>query len=111
MSKLSPGPWTVQPLQATHGADMAIVAADGAIVTVIEHDPAIQTEEEPDGETVVWSDTDLANAAALAAAEQLMKAGVKLLKAAEVGDADLAMDGYDALRTAIAKAENWKRSR
>ena len=111
MSNISPAPWAVQPLQATHGADMAIVAADGAIVALIEHDPAIQTENDPDGVTVVWSDTDRANANALAAAPDLLSATKAMLALAEREYLYLAHKGtaegkvIAEARAAIAKAE------
>ena len=36
---------------------------------------------------------------------KLLAAGRLLLRACDEGDADMAMDGYDLLRAAIAKAE------
>ena len=46
-----------------------------------------------------------ATARLIAAAPDLLAAGRLLLRACDEGDADMAMDGYDLLRAAIAKAE------
>lgn len=110
MSKLSPAPWAVEPLQATHGADMAIVAADDYIVAIIQHEPSIQIEDDPDYDTVVWSDTDLANATALAVVPELLEALRKLadyVHWCEFGRHQVCTSDqtYLAAMTAIAKAE------
>ena len=65
--------WTVQPLVATDGADMAI-CSDSDIVAIIQHDPGIQTSEEVDGDNVIWSPEDLARAKLIAAAPELLAA-------------------------------------
>lgn len=71
----SPGPWAVQPLQAVHGASLAIVCpANGYIVATIPFDPEIQTADDPDYETVVRYPADQANAWLLAAAPKLLGA-------------------------------------
>lgn len=70
--KHNAGPWNVEPLQSTHGADMAICAPGVGVVAVIQHDPDIQDCEEPDGETVKWHPADLANAALIAEAPAML---------------------------------------
>ncbi len=70
-----PAPWSHEPLQATQGADIAIVG-NGQVIAVIQHDPDIQTaaEDEIDGDNVVWTAEDLANARLIAAAPELLAA-------------------------------------
>ena len=71
----SPGWWAVQPLQADHGASLAIVCPDnGYIVATIPFDPEIQTDDDPDSETVVRYPADEANARLLASAPRLLDA-------------------------------------
>lgn len=74
-SSMTPGPWHIEPLQATNGADMAICApANGWVVAVIQHDPDIQDVEEPDHSTVKWHPADHANACAIAETPALVEA-------------------------------------
>lgn len=74
-TEYSPAPWSHEPLQATQGADIAIVG-NGQVIAVIQHDPDIQTtaEDEIDGDNVVWTAEDLANARLIAAAPELLAA-------------------------------------
>lgn len=72
--KHNAGPWTVEPLQITHGADMAICAPGVGVIAVIQHDPDIQDCEEPDGETVKWHPADLANALVISEAPAMLGA-------------------------------------
>lgn len=67
----SPETWAIEPLQSTHGADMAIVEK-GKIIAIIQHDPAIQVVEDPDFDTVRWHSTDVSNTHLLAAAPELL---------------------------------------
>lgn len=46
-----------------------------------------------------------ADARLIAAAPDLLSAALVLLRAADEGDSDMAMDGYDKLRAAVAHAE------
>ncbi len=67
VARYTPGPWVVEPLQSTQGADLAICAPNnGWVVAVIQHDPDIQVVEEPDGDTVVFHPADRLNAAVIA---------------------------------------------
>ena len=74
-TEYSPAPWSHEPLQSTQGADIAIVGS-GQVIAVIQHDPDIQTaaEDEIDGDNVVWTAEDLANARLIAAAPELLAA-------------------------------------
>ena len=74
------GPWHVEPLQTTNGADIAICAPNsGYVVAVVQHDPDIQTCDNPDGETVKFHPSDKANAALIAAAPDLLQAAKNAL--------------------------------
>jgi hypothetical protein len=102
------GPWTIEPLQITNGADIAICAPNsGYIVAVVQHDPDIQTCDNPDGDSVKFHPSDISNARLIAAAPDL-------LAALEHVDAYLAPQGdeedvYNYIRAiikgAISKAQ------
>lgn len=69
------GLWAVQPYQPDHGASLAIVCPDnGFVVAVIPYDPEVQSDEDPDYDTVVRHPEDEANARLLAAAPRLLSA-------------------------------------
>lgn len=79
------GPWHVEPLQTTNGADIAICAPNnGYVVAVIQHDPDIQTSDNPDGESVKFHPSDIANAQLIAAAPDLLAALANLLALIEL---------------------------
>lgn len=102
-TEYSPAPWSHEPLQSTQGADIAIVG-NGQVIAVIQHDPDIQTaaEDEIDGDNVVWTGEDLANARLLAAAPELLAALEELLDAPD--DNSRYNAALDA-RAAIARAK------
>lgn len=79
----------VQPHQASHGADIAIVdTCTGEIVAIIPHDPALQTVENPDGETVVRDPADMKRAHMIAAslsADAARSATARAMAVAERG--------------------------
>ncbi|MFN7882944.1 MAG: hypothetical protein ACK5PF_08010 [bacterium] len=83
--KHTPGPWSAQ----TNGAQWVVHAGRKQRVASV-HTGLVGQE---------------ANARLIAAAPDLLAAGRLLLRACDEGDADMAMDGYDLLRAAIAKAE------
>ena len=98
--KHTPGPWYVSQVGLTNGGDRPITTEDERICTVDCQTPFKRGEG--------WqSECDVreANARLIAAAPDLLAAGRLLLRACDEGDADMAMDGYDLLRAAIAKAE------
>lgn len=99
----SPAPWHQEPLQATQGADIAIIG-NGQIIAVIHHDPDIQTadEEDIDGDNVVWTAEDLANARLIAAAPELLAALEAMLDAP---DDDSRYNAALDARAAIARAK------
>lgn len=103
-TKHTPAPWHIEPLATTQGADMAICAPNnGWIVAVIQHDPDIQTHDDPDFETVKWHDQDHANARLIAAAPDLLaqlKFALELLQ-----DCTGLEDTLEPIVDAIAKAE------
>lgn len=77
----TPGPYVIEPLQATNGADLAICAPSaGYVIAVIQHDPDKQESEDVDGENVVFSDEELATASLLAASGDLYEALKDVLK-------------------------------
>jgi hypothetical protein len=83
----SPAPWHQEPLQSTQGADIAIIG-NGQVIAVIQHDPDIQTadEDDIDGDNVVWSEEDLANARLITLAPQLLEMLEYLSDTADNGD-------------------------
>ncbi len=70
----TPGPWHVEPLQWDHGATLAIIGTNGVIVAEIGPDPDLQTDDEPNADTVVRHPQDEPNAALIAAAPELLEA-------------------------------------
>ncbi|MGO1069467.1 hypothetical protein [Lysobacter sp. CA199] len=58
---LRPDELHIEPLQSTQGADMALCTSEG-VIAIIQHDPDIQTVDDPDFESVVWTAQDHANA-------------------------------------------------
>lgn len=112
-SKHTPGPWHVEPLQATHGADLAI-CGDGYIVAVVQHDPEIQPAEEVDGENVRWHTSDKPNAHLIAAAPAMyeaLRACEERLTAWQAGGAlqvETTLAAIQAARAALAAAEGVK---
>ena len=101
-TEYSPAPWSHEPLQSTQGADIAIVGS-GQVIAVIQHDPDIQTaaEDEIDGDNVVWTAEDLANARLIAAAPELLAALEAMLDAP---DDDSRYNAALDARAAIARA-------
>ncbi len=101
----SPGPWHQEPLQATQGADIAIVG-NGQVIAVIQHDPDIQTadEEDIDGDNVVWGKEDLANATLITLAPDLLEMLEYLSDAADNGDGISNRD-WKRVEKLIAKAK------
>lgn len=94
------GPWHREPLQSTHGADIAIVApANGWVVAVIQHDPDIQTCEEPDGDSVVWHPQDLGNA-------DLICEGPAMVDALRKAESALTGDIFTDAEECAASVEN-----
>ncbi|QWF18682.1 hypothetical protein [Lysobacter capsici] len=58
---MKPDQLRIEPLAATHGADMAL-CTDAGVIAIIQHDPDIQTVDDPDFDSVVWTAQDHANA-------------------------------------------------
>lgn len=87
----TPGPWKYGHL----GTDVLWIGPDynQPPVAHVDHDMEYAR------------DNSLANARLIAAVPELLAAGLMLLEACDKGDADMGMDGYDALRAALAKAE------
>ena len=84
----TPGPWEI-----TGHSDCQLITRDVPVML----GPPVAI-----GRT--YGPNQIANARLIAAAPDLLAAGKILLAAADEGDADKCMDGYDALRAAIAKA-------
>ena len=111
MSAYSPGEWQVEPLQATHGADLAIVTDRGWVVAVIQYDPDIQTESEiePNFNNVVRHPDDEPNARLISAAPNLVnalelaEATIKRLERHAPGSANGTLD---VIRAALTKAKD-----
>jgi hypothetical protein len=122
MSGHTPGPYEVQPLQSSHGAELAIVApANGFVVAVIQYDPDIQTDDYPDYDTVVRHPQDVANAQLLAAAPDFAAAAKSASEAIDdlihalyfehIDDRhpntiQRGKDAMNALRAALAKSKD-----
>lgn len=101
----TPGPWHIEPLVATHGADMAICApSNGWVVAVIQNDPDIQTSDNPNGDTVVWHDADKANAALIAEAPAMLAALRRVVQWADTG-CDPSRKSIDQVRAIIARID------
>ena len=64
----TPGPWTVEPLQWDHGASIAIVADNGAIICTIA---PRNEDDEPDMYNAVRGPHDEANARLIATAPKM----------------------------------------
>jgi hypothetical protein len=64
----TPGPWTVEPLQWDHGASIAIVADNGAIICTIA---PRNEDDEPDMSNAVRGPHDEANARLIATAPKM----------------------------------------
>lgn len=105
----TPGPWTVEPLQGTDGADIAICApCNGWVVAVIQYDPDIQTVDDPDGDTVIHHPADFANARLIAAAPEMLEA-LEMIHADDDGDGYISAEGMQKIREVIAKARGtWR---
>jgi len=89
MSNITPGPWSVEPLQWDHGASIAIVANGQIICTIAPQNEA----DEPDMYTAKRGPHDEANASLIAAAPELLAVakltldylhGQEYLQAAEI---------------------------
>lgn len=104
-SQHTPGPYEVQPLQSSHGAELAIVATSaGWVVAVIGYDPEIQTVDDPDYDTVVRYPQDVPNANLLAAAPDMLDACRAMLAAFGGDIPDWLADEAAQMEAAIAKA-------
>lgn len=93
-TKHTSGPFRV----GEHCAGLAINAPDGARIASLSYGAKSVSVKIPIEQTA-------ANAALFAAAPELLAAALLLIAAADEGNSDKAMDGYDALRVAIAKAK------
>ena len=84
----------VQPMQASFGADIGLVSPDnGYVVAVIQFDPDIQEDDDPDMETVIRHPVDEPNARRLAACwNACLGIPTELLESLEPGELDAAVN-------------------
>lgn len=105
-AKHTPGPWSVEPLESTGGADMAICAPScGWVVAVVQHDPDIQATDNPDSESVVWHNTDLANAHLIAEAPAMLEALREFTGAVDAGTTFADQSVIDLARAILARID------
>ncbi|MBB6424982.1 hypothetical protein [Sphingopyxis sp. JAI128] len=99
-NEATPGPWTVCDDDEFDGCPFIPIETDKPV------GPELQLICEVRGSSpdLLITDNDRANARLIAAAPDYHAAALKLIKAADEGDADLSMEGYDDLRAAITKA-------
>lgn len=107
LRRISPGPYTAEPLQWDHGASIAICCRDdknsGAyIIAVIEPENA---EDEPDFETAKRGPCDVANSMLLAASYSMYVALLEIANANETEDIDRRLASIRVAKTIISNLE------
>lgn len=81
--KVSPGPYTVQPLAGDHGASLAIVDKESNVLAII---PPLNEDEEPDESTAKRGPHDEANAKLFADSWETRRVLKELVRCIRGGD-------------------------
>ena len=93
---LYPDTLRIEPLAATHGADMALCTNAG-VIAIIQHNPDIQTVDDPDFDSVVWAAQDHVNAQRLVAGWNVIARAWAYNDALNVAERVPTADDYNAL--------------